>query len=38
MRRRLDTTPRPVVIAVGEQQQEDLREKIKRAIGVDLYK
>jgi len=26
------------VIAVGEQQQEDLREKIKRAIGVDLYK
>jgi V/A-type H+-transporting ATPase subunit F len=38
MRRRLDTTARPVVIAVGEQQQEDLREKIKRAIGVDLYK
>jgi V/A-type H+-transporting ATPase subunit F len=38
MRRRLDTTPRPVVIAVGEKQQEDLREKIKRAIGVDLYK
>ena len=38
MRRRLETTPRPVVIAVGKQQEEDLRSKIKRAIGVDLYK
>jgi len=38
MRRRLETTPRPVVIAVGKQQEEDLRAKIKRAIGVDLYK
>ena len=38
MRRRLETTPRPVVIAVGKKEEEDLREKIKRAIGVDLYK
>ena len=38
MRHRLDTTPRPVVIAVGKKQEEDLRTKIKRAIGVDLYK
>ena len=38
MRRRLETTPRPVVIAVGKRQEEDLRAKIKRAIGVDLYK
>ncbi len=38
MRRRLETTPRPVVIAVGKFQQEDLRTKIKRAIGVDLLK
>ena len=38
MRRRLETAPRPVVIAVGKQQEEDLRSKIKRAIGVDLYK
>ena len=38
MRRRLETTPRPVVIAVGKRQEEDLRTKIKRAIGVDLYK
>ena len=38
MRRRLETVPRPVVIAVGAREEEDLREKIKRAIGVDLYK
>lgn len=38
MRRRLETAPRPVVIAVGRKQEEDLRTKIKRAIGVDLLK
>ncbi len=38
MRRRLETVPRPVVIAVGRKQEEDLRTKIKRAIGVDLLK
>jgi V/A-type H+-transporting ATPase subunit F len=38
MRRKLETTPRPVVIAVGKTEEEDLRAKIKRAIGVDLYK
>src|SRR5207253_10855104 len=36
-RHRLDTTPRPVVIAVGQREEEDLRENIDRAIGVDLY-
>ena len=38
MRRKLETAPRPVVIAVGKKEGEDLRAKIKRAIGVDLYK
>jgi len=38
MRRRLDNIPKPVVIAVGRREEEDLRIKIKRAIGVDLYK
>ncbi|HEV8595241.1 MAG TPA: V-type ATP synthase subunit F [Thermoplasmata archaeon] len=37
-RRRLETVPRPVVIAVGSQQEEDLRTKVKRAIGIDLFK
>ena len=37
-RRRLETVPRPVVIAVGAQEEEDLRAKVKRAIGIDLFK
>ena len=37
-RRRLETAPRPVVIAIGAQEEEDLRAKVKRAIGVDLFK
>ena len=37
-RRRLETTAKPVIIGVGATQDEDLRTKIKRAIGVDLLK
>ncbi len=37
-RRRLESAARPVVISVGATQDEDLRTKIKRAIGVDLLK
>jgi len=38
IRRRLETVARPVVIAVGAAEDEDLRTKVKRAIGVDLFK
>ena len=38
LRRRLETVARPVVIAVGSVESEDLRTKIRRAIGVDLLK
>ena len=38
MRRRLDTLAKPVVIAVGAIESEDLRTKVRRAIGVDLLK
>ena len=38
MRRRLETVARPVVIGVGPTEDEDLRTKVKRAIGVDLFK
>lgn len=38
MRRTLETVARPVVIAVGASEDEDLRTKVKRAIGVDLFK
>src|SRR2546428_3876872 len=33
MRRRLETVARPVVIAVGGAEDEDLRTKVRRAIG-----
>ena len=38
MRRRLEAVARPVVIGVGATEDEDLRTKVKRAIGVDLFK
>ncbi len=38
LQRRLRTLPRPVVVAVGGEEEEDLREKVKRAIGIDLFK
>ncbi len=38
MRRRLSSLPRPVVIAVGGEEEEDLRSKVKRAIGIDLFR
>ncbi len=38
MRRRLETVARPVVIGVGAAEDEDLRTKVRRAIGVDLFK
>lgn len=28
----------PVVVSVGTDEDDDLREKVKRAIGIDLYK
>ncbi len=38
LRRRLGSVARPVIIAVGKHQEEDLRAKVRRAIGVDLLK
>src|SRR3989442_9453798 len=38
MRRRLETVARPVVISVGAAEDEDLRTKVRRAIGLDLVK
>jgi V/A-type H+-transporting ATPase subunit F len=37
-RRQLSNTVRPVVIPVGPREDTDLREKIKQAVGVDLWK
>src|SRR2546428_13567560 len=38
MRRRLETVARPVVIAVGAAEDEDLRTKGRRAIGGGPFK
>lgn len=39
LRRKVSGSLDPVVIAMGEGAGEaDLREKVKRAIGIDLYK
>jgi V/A-type H+-transporting ATPase subunit F len=38
LRKELSNTVRPVVIPVGPREDSDLREKIKQAVGVDLWK
>lgn len=37
LQEQLEST-RPTVIAIGTEQSTEMREKIKRAIGVDLWK
>ncbi len=38
MRKELANTVKPVVIPVGPREDSDLRQKIKQAVGVDLWK
>ncbi len=38
MQSTLSNSVRPTVIAIGTEQSTEMREKIKRAIGVDLWK
>jgi V/A-type H+-transporting ATPase subunit F len=37
-RRRAVDSIDPVVIQIGDAGEDDLREKVKRAIGIDLYR
>ena len=37
-RRRFLDSVSPVVVAVGTEEESDLREKVKRVIGIDLFK
>ena len=37
-RKKLSQSVKPIVIAVGKLEEEDIRDKIKRVIGIDLYK
>jgi V/A-type H+-transporting ATPase subunit F len=38
MKKNLSQSVEPVVITIGKLDEENIREKIKKAIGVDLYK
>ncbi len=38
LRRNLVESVEPVVISIGRVEEVDLREKIKQAVGVDLWK
>ena len=38
LRGTLTESVKPTVIAIGTEQSTEMREKIKRAIGVDLWK
>ncbi len=38
VRKELSDIVRPVVIPVGPREDSDLRQKIKQAVGVDLWK
>ena len=37
-RRKFLASVSPVVVAVGREEESDLREKVKRVIGIDLFK
>lgn len=37
-RRRLADSVAPVVIPVGKEEETDLRERIKQAVGIDLWR
>ncbi|MBI2076744.1 MAG: V-type ATP synthase subunit F [Euryarchaeota archaeon] len=34
----METRDRPTLVAIGAEEDSDLREKLKQAVGVDLWK
>ena len=38
LRKRLRESVAPVLVTIGEKDETDLREKVRRAMGVDLWK
>jgi vacuolar-type H+-ATPase subunit F/Vma7 len=38
LKKRIHESIKPIVIAVGSLEEDDLRARIKKVIGVDLYK
>jgi V/A-type H+-transporting ATPase subunit F len=38
LKKRARESVKPIVLSVGKLEEDDLRERIKRVIGIDLYK
>ncbi len=38
LRRELERSVRPTLVTIGIEEDTDLREKLKQAVGVDLWK
>jgi V/A-type H+/Na+-transporting ATPase subunit F len=38
LRRQLEASVRPTLVSIGVEEDTDLREKLKSALGVDLWK
>lgn len=38
LKTKIDECLEPIVIPIGKEEFTDLREKVRRAIGIDLYK
>lgn len=38
LKKKVRESVKPIVISVGKLEEDDLRERIKRVIGIDLYK
>ena len=38
LKKKIHESVKPIVIAVGNLEEDDLRARIKKVIGVDLYK
>jgi V/A-type H+-transporting ATPase subunit F len=38
LKRKIEESAKPVVIAIGKEETVDIQEKIKQAVGVDLWR
>lgn len=38
LKKRLRESVEPVLVTIGEKEETDLREKVRRAMGVDLWR
>jgi V/A-type H+-transporting ATPase subunit F len=38
LKKKIHESIKPIVISVGKLEEDDIRDRIKRVIGIDLYK